>query len=140
VQRKFRNEYGRPPPDVKSIKAWYSEFIQTGSVGDLNRSGRPSVSDENVDDVRESFQRSPGKSARRASNELRVPQSTVVKILHKRLKLYAYEVQIVQSLLPDDGPRRAAFATEIRRRIDEDNDYIKRVCFFRMRQPFTLRV
>jgi len=42
VQQKFRNEYGEPPPDVKSIKAWYSKFVETGSVGDLNRSGRSS--------------------------------------------------------------------------------------------------
>ena len=84
VYRKFINVYGLPPPDVNSIKAWYSNFIETGSVGDLKRSGsRPSVSDETVDAVREAFQRSPGQSKRRASNELHVPQSTVVKILHK---------------------------------------------------------
>jgi hypothetical protein len=46
VPRKFRNEYGQPLPDVDSIKAWYSKFVETGSVGDLTRSGRPSVSDE----------------------------------------------------------------------------------------------
>ena len=129
VQRKFRNGYGRPPPDVKSIRAWYSKFVETGSFGGINRSGRPCVTDETFDAVREALQRSPGKSTRRVSNELRVPQSTVVKILHKRLKLYAYKVQIVQSLQPDDGPRRASFATEILNRIDEDNDYLKRVCF-----------
>ena len=82
-----KNEYGQPPPDVKSIKAWYSKFVETGSVGDLNRSGRPSVRDEIVDAVREAFQRSSGKSTLRTSNELRVPQSIVVKILHK-LKTY----------------------------------------------------
>ena len=38
-------------------------------------------------------------------------------------------MQIVQSLQPDDGPRRASFATEILRRIDEDNDYLMHVCF-----------
>jgi len=111
------------------LKAWYSKFIENGSVGALNRCGRPSVNDKTVDAVHEAFQSSPGKSTRCASNELRVPQSTVVKILHKRLKLYAYKVQIVQSLQPDDGPRRASFATEIMHRIDEDNDYLKRVCF-----------
>jgi len=79
--------------------------------------------------VREAFQRSSRKSTCRASNELRVPQSTIVKILHKRLKLYAYKVQIVQSLQPDNGPRRASFATKILRQIDEDNGYLKRVCF-----------
>jgi len=69
--------------NVKTIKAWYSKFVETGSVGDLNRSGRPSVSDATVDAVREAFQRSPGKSRHHALKELRVPQSTVVKILHK---------------------------------------------------------
>ena len=79
--------------------------------------------------MREDFHRSPVISTRRASNELCVPQSTVVKILQKRLKLYAYTVQIVHSLQPDDSPRRASLATEILRRIDDDNDYLKRVCF-----------
>jgi len=83
VQRKFGNEYGRSPPDVKSITAWYSKFVETGSVADLTGSGRPFVSDETVGAVCEAFQRCPGKSTRRASNELRVPQSTAVKILHK---------------------------------------------------------
>ena len=41
------------------------------------------MSVETVDAVREAFQTIPGKSTCRASNELRVPQSTVVKILHK---------------------------------------------------------
>ena len=45
VQRKFRNEYRRDPPDVKSIKDWYKKFTETGSVQDRKRSGRPSVSD-----------------------------------------------------------------------------------------------
>ena len=89
VQQKFRNEYGQPPPDVKSIKVWYSKFVESGSVGDLSRSGRPCVSDETVDAVREAFQCSPGRSTCHASNELHVPQSTGVKILHKWLKLYA---------------------------------------------------
>ena len=93
------------------------------------------MSDQTVDAVRVAFQRSLGKSTRRASNEVRVPQSTVVRILHKRLKFYAYKVQIFQSLQPDVGPLRASFATEILRQIDEDSDYLKRdigrsVCHF----------
>ncbi|XP_064100825.1 uncharacterized protein LOC135211447 [Macrobrachium nipponense] len=42
VERKFRNEYRRDPPDVKSIKDWYKKFTEPGSVEDLKRSGRPS--------------------------------------------------------------------------------------------------
>ena len=51
------------------------------------------------------------------------------KILHKRLHLSAYKVQITQALEPDDYPRRAAFATDILERIDVDNEYLQRVCF-----------
>ena len=45
VQGNFRNEYGRTPSYVEIIKAWYSKFVETGSVGGLNRSGRPCASD-----------------------------------------------------------------------------------------------
>jgi hypothetical protein len=38
-------------------------------------------------------------------------------------------VQIVQSLQPDDGPRRDSFATENLRQIDDDIDYLMCVCF-----------
>jgi hypothetical protein len=44
------------------------------------------VSEETVEAVRDAFQRSPRKSTRRALHELRIPQSTVVIILHKRLR------------------------------------------------------
>jgi hypothetical protein len=53
----------------------------------------------------------------------------VVKILHKRLRLCAYKVQLVQALEPDDRPQRASFASEMLQRIDENNDYLTRVCF-----------
>jgi len=55
---------------LKASKRWFSKFVDTGSVGDLDRSDRLGVSDENVDAVREAFQRSPGKSTRHASNML----------------------------------------------------------------------
>ena len=35
----------------------------------------------------------------------------------------------MRALQPDDGPLRASFATQIMRRIDEENVYLKRVCF-----------
>ena len=35
----------------------------------------------------------------------------------------------MQSLQPDDSPQQTSFAAEILCRIDEDNDYLKRVCF-----------
>ena len=129
VQRKFRNEYRRDPLNVKTIKGWYKKFIETESVADRTRSGRPSVSDASVDAVHDAFQHSPRKSVCCASNELQMPRSTVHKVLHKRLHLHAYKLQVVQELKPNDKPQRAAFATEILNRIDEDNDYLKHIVF-----------
>jgi hypothetical protein len=88
------------------------------------------VSEETVDGVRDAFQSSPPKSTCRAPHELRIPKSTVVKMLYKRLRLCAYKVQLVEALEPDDDPQRAAFATGKLQRIDEANDYLTRVCFF----------
>ena len=108
VQRKFRNEFGQDPPHTNSIKKWFKNFMETGSILDRKRSGRPSIDEDTVDAVRVAFHRSPRKSVRVASNELAIPRSTVHKVLHKRLRLHAYKLQIVQALKPDDRPRRAA--------------------------------
>ncbi|GBM09711.1 hypothetical protein AVEN_186415-1 [Araneus ventricosus] len=70
VQRAFRRCYGRYPSGTKSIKRWFEKIKETGSVTDLPRSGRPSVSEATVGLVRQSFQRSPTKSTRQASREL----------------------------------------------------------------------
>ena len=103
--------------------------MKTGSILDRKRSGRPSIDEETVDAVRVAFHRSPRKSIRVASNELAIPRSTVHKVLHKRLRLHTYKLQIVQALKPDDRPRRAAFAEEILQRIDDDNGYLNSVSF-----------
>ncbi|KAG8255252.1 hypothetical protein J6590_097028, partial [Homalodisca vitripennis] len=46
-------------------------------------SGRPRTSDENVARIQQAFVRSPGKSTRRASRELQLPQTTVWRFLRK---------------------------------------------------------
>ena len=91
--------------------------------------GRPDIDEETVDAVRVAFHRSPNKSIRVASNELAIPQSTVHTVLHKRIRLHAHNLQIVQALKPDDYPRRAAFADEILQRIDDDNGCLNSVFF-----------
>ena len=34
VQRKFRNEFGQDPPHTNSIKRWFKNFMETGSILD----------------------------------------------------------------------------------------------------------
>ena len=77
---------------------------------DAVRSGRPRKSSENVERVRQAFSRSPVKSIRTAARELELPPTTVHKVLHKRLRLYAYKEQMLQRLQPNDKPKRKEFA------------------------------
>ncbi|GBM82857.1 hypothetical protein AVEN_274096-1 [Araneus ventricosus] len=44
--------------------------------------------------------------------------------------LHAYKVPIVQDLQLNVSPRRAEFAIEILNRIDVENDYLNRICFY----------
>ena len=70
VQRKFRNEFGQGPPHTNSIKRWFKNFMETGSILDRKRSSRPSIDEETIDPVDVAFHRSPRKSIRVESNEL----------------------------------------------------------------------
>ena len=70
-------------------------FMEIGSILDCKRLGRPSIDEEIVDAVRVAFHRSPRKSIRVASNELAIPRSTACKVLHERLRLLVYKLQVV---------------------------------------------
>ena len=78
--------YHRQPP-TRSIYQWINKLKQTGSVLKGNTTGRPRVSDERVEEVRDAFASSPSKSIRVASRQLNMPISTV----HKVLRRYAYK-------------------------------------------------
>ena len=80
---------------------------------DTRRSGRPRTSEENIERLRQPFQRSPMKSIRTAARQLELPRSTVHKVLHKNLRLYAYKVQMLQALQPNDMPRQKEFAVNM---------------------------
>ena len=105
VQRKFRNELGQDPPYTNRIKRCFKNFMETGNILDRKRSGRPSIDEDTVDAVRVAFHRSSRKLICVASNKLAISQSIVHKVLHKRLRLHAYKLQIVQALKPVDHPR-----------------------------------
>ena len=94
------------------------------------KSGRPRTSAENIERVRQAFSRSPIKSFRTAARELELPPTTVRKVLHKRIRLYAYnKVQMLQRLQPNDKPKQKEFADNTLQRISEDEAFLKRICF-----------
>ena len=100
VQRRFRTMYRTEPPTDRTIREWYMKFQQNGCLCAAKRRGRPGPSAETVVRVRETFVRSPQKSTTRASRELQMSQSSVWRILRKRLRVKGYRLQLLQALNP----------------------------------------
>ena len=69
------------------------------------------------------------QSIRTAARQLDLPRATVHKVLHKNLRLFAYKVQMLQALQPNDMPRQKEFAVNMLQRISEDEAFLKQVCF-----------
>ena len=44
TQQNYRNKYGKDRPSRPSIRAWHKKFMETGTVLDKGRSGRPRTS------------------------------------------------------------------------------------------------
>ena len=105
TRRNYRSKYGRDPPSRPSIRLWHKKFMETGTVFDARRSGRPRTFEVNIERVRQAFQRSPMKSIRTAATQLDLSRTTVHKVLHKNLRLFAHKVQMLQALQPNDMPR-----------------------------------
>ena len=79
TQRNYKSKYGRDPPLRPSI-CWHKKFMETGTVFDTRRSGRPRTSEENIERVRPGLQHFPMKSIRTAARQLKLPRSTVHKV------------------------------------------------------------
>ena len=80
TQRNYRSKYERDPPSRPSIRLWHKKFMETGTVFDTRRSGQPRTSEENIEHVRQAFQRSPMKSIRTAARQLELPRSTMHRV------------------------------------------------------------
>lgn len=129
VQRKFRIQYNKKPPSRNSIVDWHRKFLETGSVLDRPRSGRPSTSEGNVARIQQTFSSSPTLSTRNASRQLGIPRTTIAQVLHKRLQFQPYKVQLLQALHGDDKPRRFNFTVEMLERIDANADFLRNIIF-----------
>ncbi|XP_023224893.1 uncharacterized protein LOC111625875 [Centruroides sculpturatus] len=84
VQRRFWLRYEIDPSNGWNIRRWYCQFVDTGCVCKGKSPGRPRVSEENVARIQAAYQRSPSKSTRRASRELQLPKTTVLRVLRRR--------------------------------------------------------
>jgi hypothetical protein len=113
VQRRFRTMYHTEPPMDKTIREWYMKFQQSGCLCAAKRTGPPGPSADTRACAR-NFVRSPEKSTHCASREFQMPQSTVRRVLRKRLSVKGYRLQLLQALNPQDLALLRGFPTAAR--------------------------
>ena len=80
------------------------------------------------------------KFIRTAARKLELPLTTVHKVLHKRLQLYPYKVQMLQRLQPNDKPKQKEFTDNMLQRISEDEELLTaqhRPCLRKFLVPLT---
>lgn len=94
VQCKYRRQYRKEPRPKPTFWEW---FLETGRLLQCLEDGLPSIGDERVEFVRESFHYSPQKSLRLASLELNMPTGTIDRTIHKRLQVYVFKLWLVQT-------------------------------------------
>jgi len=78
----WKKKFGTDPPSLKTIAAINKKFNETGSVADLNRSGRPKSSrtPDKIARVEEAIKRDPTKSLRALSQDLGINRASVHRI------------------------------------------------------------
>ena len=81
-----------------------------------------------MESIRESFQRSPQKSTARASRELGIPQTTVWRVLRKRLQMYPYRLMMLQHLRREDHTKCLHFCVSFQD-LCGDDDFLKGLRF-----------
>jgi hypothetical protein len=103
VQCKWQRSHpGEEVPDDKALNRWLKQFKEMGSAVKQKSSGQPGTSEENVECIGQSCVRSPKKSIACLSLELGIPETVNQNVIHKHLRLYAYNIQLKNEIKPDD--------------------------------------
>lgn len=82
AQKAWKGHYGTEPPCRKTMSHLDKKFEKTGSVADLNRSGRPKTTrtEAVIAKVEAAIRKDPNKSIRVLSRELGITQASVHRI------------------------------------------------------------
>lgn len=122
--RKFHARFGKHanPPSERQTKRYAENLITTGSIF-LPRGGSEcsATRNENVETVKAFFESHPHESTRRASAELEISQSSIVRNL-KACDYHPYKLRIVHELTEEDKAHRKVFAETELELLNKDPD------------------
>jgi len=118
----------RPVPSNHAINTWVANFEVSGSTSKKTGGSQKTVrTPEDIERVREAFERSPCRSAVRHATTLGITPRSVRRILHNDLHYHPYKIQIVQALNTCDYGARVGFCQEMLDLISEDEDLVKNI-------------
>ena len=130
----FQSRFDPPKPLYKSlIVKWVMKFRQAGTLGDLRpatpghktHSGRKRIrSDEMLAQVRESVEKSPGRSSRKRCQELDLTRSTMLRVMRKDLKKFPYRISIHQSLSEVQKIDRMVMSKVLMEKIEHTSSFL----------------
>ena len=111
VRRKFRSKYPHCRnniPSRKVIRILYSCFTRINK-GNVHRQ-RPPVGPLIIETINKFYQENPSTSIRQVAQHVIICKTSVHKVVRKKIKLYPYKIQIVQSQEDPDYEKRESFA------------------------------
>jgi len=105
--------------------------METGSLCDATRSGRPSIlTEKKVLDISNGMLQSPKKSARKLSQQVGVSYGTAHTALKRSLRLHPYKITAVHELKPGDSAKQVAYCKWFLEFIDREGEDILNITFF----------
>jgi hypothetical protein len=129
VWRTLQRENSEEVPSPTQISRIYKKFLETGSVGDRERTGRPKKYDENtINKIEEIIEEKSTSTLAEISNSVSLSKSTVHNILHSELGAKCYKVQTHQELYEEDWDRRLEMSEKLLPIID--NPDLENLIFF----------
>ncbi len=133
VQRAFQEEFGKDPPQRRTISRVYHKWVKTGSVQNNIRgvSGRRrSVRTmDMIHQIELAVTRNPGQSTTRLARQFGISQTTVQKICARDLGFHPYHIQYVQKLRLVDQLNRVDACRTFVALTAIDPDFSKKIIF-----------
>jgi hypothetical protein len=128
VHRRWPSFSAEPKPTVANIRNVVVKFEATGSVENVKQPGRPVSANtpELQAAIAESVARSPQKSTRRLSTELKTSHMTILRAL-QQLDYRPFRPRLLHGLLEDDPYQRVEFCEHYQALVNEDDSFQDRI-------------
>lgn len=117
-------------PHRNSVTKLIKKFRETGSVVDAYRSGRPSISQDQIMEIQDRITMSPNASLNHLSQQVQISKSSVHKILRSELHYRPYKLTEVSQLQERDYESRLNYCMWFQNFIYEHGAAILDVTFF----------